>query len=114
MSGSSRRWFLGHVTGAALLAMLVWQAWYGPAAQTQTPAPARAVVTIPDLAGTWDGRVSVRPANGETVPWAKTVAPGRILPDGTRAGANYVSNFPDVNERAQAYMKIFDEGLSPK
>ena len=111
MSGSSRHWFLGRGTGAVLLAVLVWQAWPSSAAKAQAPAT---TVSIPDLARIWDGRGSARPANGETVPWAKTVAPGRTLPDGTRAGAAYVSNFPEVNERAQAYMKVFDEGLSPK
>jgi hypothetical protein len=111
MSGSSRPWFRGPVTGAALLAALVWQAWPVPAAKAQAGAT---TAVIPDLAGIWDGRVSVRPPNGETVPWAKTVAPGKTLPDGTKADASYVSNFPDLNERAQAYMTIFDEGLSPK
>ena len=51
--------------------------------------------TIPDLAGIWDGSTSVRPPNGKTVPWAK-------------------ANFPELNDRALAYMKVFDEPLSPK
>lgn len=70
----------------------MWLGWPVPAAKAQAGATTAA---IPDLAGIWDGRVSVRPANGETVPWAKTVAPGKTLPDGTKAGAAYASNFPD-------------------
>ena len=42
------------------------------------------------------------------------MAEGAILPDGTPAGKNYVSNFPELNERALAFQKIFDEPLSPK
>lgn len=69
---------------------------------------------IPDLSGVWDGMPRAHPINGPTVPWAKTVAPGRLLPDATRADERYVSNFPELNERALAYQKVFDEGLSPK
>lgn len=69
---------------------------------------------VPDLAGIWDGRATVRPPNGAEVPWARAVPAGRLLPDGTRAGPGYVSNFPEVNERAEAFMRIFDEALSPK
>ena len=50
---------------------------------------------IPNLAGIWDGTPRARPVNGENVPWGQ-------------------DNFPDVNERAQAYMKIFDEAVAPK
>ncbi len=49
----------------------------------------------PDLAGIWNGGAGVRPVNSETVPWGK-------------------SNFPELNERALAYQKVFDEALSPK
>jgi hypothetical protein len=50
---------------------------------------------VPDLAGIWDGGNRARPVNSETVPWGK-------------------DNFPDLNERALAYRKVFDEALSPK
>ena len=50
---------------------------------------------IPALAGIWDGGNRARPVNSENVPWGK-------------------DNFPDLNERALAYRKVFDEALSPK
>lgn len=50
---------------------------------------------VPDLTGIWDGGGRARPVNSETVPWGK-------------------NNFPDLNERARAYQKVFDEALSPK
>ena len=63
-----------------------------PKLQAQAPPPAGAV---PDLAGIWDGGTRVRPANSATIPWGK-------------------ANFPELNERALAYMKVFDEETSPK
>ena len=63
-----------------------------PELQAQAPPPAGAV---PDLAGIWDGGTRVRPANSVTIPWGK-------------------ANFPELNERALAYMKVFDEATSPK
>lgn len=69
---------------------------------------------IPDLAGVWDGTGRAHPINSETMPWAKTMAVGRTLPDGTKADQSYVSNFPVLNERALAFQQIFDEPLSPK
>jgi hypothetical protein len=58
----------------------------------QAPAaPSR----LPDLTGIWDGGGRARPVNSERVPWGK-------------------ENFPDLNERALAYQKVFDEALSPK
>jgi hypothetical protein len=68
----------------------------------------------PDLAGVWDGTRRSHPINGPNVPWARSVPEGTMLPDGTLAGKNYVSNFPELNERALAFQKIFDEPLSPK
>lgn len=50
---------------------------------------------IPDLAGTWNGGVSVRPVNGETVPWGG-------------------DNFPVLNERALAYQQVWEETIAPK
>lgn len=50
---------------------------------------------IPDLAGIWDGSNASHPVNSESVPWGK-------------------ANFPELNERALAYQKVFDEALSPK
>jgi hypothetical protein len=62
-------------------------------AQSQS-APATSA--IPDLAGVWDGGGRARPVNGENVPWTRG------------------KNFPELNERALAYQKVFDEALSPK
>jgi hypothetical protein len=84
------------------------------------PLPASTAQSVPtsaaepDLAGVWDGTRRAHPTNGPTIPWARTVPEGTILPDGTPAGKNYVSNFPVLNERALAFQKIFDEPLSPK
>ncbi|MCH7816974.1 MAG: hypothetical protein IIC60_10445 [Proteobacteria bacterium] len=50
---------------------------------------------IPDLAGIWDGRPSVRPVNGESVPWGE-------------------DNFPVLNERAVAYQQVWEEIMAPK
>jgi hypothetical protein len=60
--------------------------------QAQSAAP---TAGIPDLAGIWDGTTRARPVNSERIPWGK-------------------ENFPDLNERARAYQKVFDEALSPK
>jgi hypothetical protein len=51
---------------------------------------------VPDLEGIWDGTARARPVNSENVPWAKG------------------KNFPELNERALAYMKVFDEVIAPK
>jgi len=59
------------------------------------PPPA-VVDGIPNLAGTWDGGGRARPVNSETVPWVKG------------------KNFPELNERALAFVKIFDEAIAPK
>ncbi|MBL4819854.1 MAG: hypothetical protein JKY98_02530 [Gammaproteobacteria bacterium] len=50
---------------------------------------------IPNLAGIWDGGFSVRPVNGEKVPWGE-------------------DNFPVLNERALAYQQVWEEIISPK
>jgi hypothetical protein len=55
------------------------------------PTPA----AVPDLAGIWDGTTKARPVNSESVPWGK-------------------DNFPELNERALAHQKVFDEAVSPK
>jgi hypothetical protein len=54
-----------------------------------------APAAIPDLAGVWDGGTRARPVNGKDVPWGP-------------------ANFPELNERALAFVKIFDEALAPK
>src|SRR6266851_7926016 len=77
-----------------------------PALKAQSAPAADAV---PDLSGVWDGSRRAHPINGPTVPWARTLPEGTILPDGTKADKNYVSNFPVLNERALAFQKIFDE-----
>jgi hypothetical protein len=71
---------------AALLAVAISGASVGVTAQT---------VTIPDLAGVWDGGGRARPVNGPNMPWT---------PD----------NFPVLNERALAYQEVFDEAIAPK
>jgi hypothetical protein len=71
-------------------------------------------VPIPDISGIWDGTGRSHPVNSENVPWAKSVKPGALLPDGTRADEHFVPNFPELNERALAYQKVFDEAISPK
>jgi hypothetical protein len=101
--------FFGIVAGAALLIVMNGRAL--PAWKAQS-APATA--NVPDLSGVWDGTRRAHPTNSATVPWAQTVPEGTILPDGTPAGKDYVSNFPVLNERALAFQKIFDEPLSPK
>lgn len=100
---------VGIVGGAALLMIMNGHA--RPAAKAQSAAAADAV---PDLSGIWDGSRRSHPINGPTVPWARTVPEGTLLPDGTKADKSYVSNFPELNERALAYQKVFDEPLSPK
>jgi hypothetical protein len=100
---------VGIVACAMLLMAMNGQAL--PALKAQS-APTAA--TVPDFAGVWDGTRRAHPTNGPTVPWARTVPEGTILPDGTPADKSYVSNFPVLNERALAFQKIFDEPLSPK
>src|SRR3954469_24929913 len=95
--------------GAALLAAAIGQA--RPLLHAQ---PAGRTAAAPDLAGIWDGTRRAHPINGPTIPWARSVPEGTMLPDGTLAARNYVSNFPELNERALAFQKIFDEPLSPK
>ena len=75
--------------GAALLALIA-AAPSTILAQTP-PAP----TAVPDLSGVWDGTARARPVNSETVPWGK-------------------DNFPELNERALAHQKVFDEAVSPK
>jgi hypothetical protein len=75
---------------------------------------AQSAAPIPNLSGVWDGTGRAHPINSETMPWAKSIPVGRLLPDGTKADASYVSNYPVLNERALAFQNIFDEPLSPK
>ena len=80
--------------GAGVLCLVAAFMFTGVYAQTpggSDKAPAK----VPDLAGTWDGSPRARPLNSETVPWGR-------------------DNFPQLNERALAYQKTFDEALSPK
>ena len=75
---------------ACVLLLMVLIAHAPPGTAAQSPGGA-----IPDLAGVWDGTTRVRPINSANVPWGK-------------------ANFPVLNERALAYMKVFDESMSPK
>jgi len=81
-----------------------------PALKAQSAPTAAAV---PDLSGVWDGRARASDQRSDCS-LGSTVPEGTILPDGTPAGKDYVSNFPVLNERALAFQKIFDEPLSPK
>lgn len=74
---------------ALLLAVAAMQASAGLSAQAGPGG------RIPDLAGIWDGGTRSRPANSERVPWGE-------------------ANFPELNERARAYQKVFDEAVAPK
>ena len=102
--------------GMALCAVALVATNGDPVPQLRAQAAQAAQVTapVPNLAGVWDGTGRAHPINSETIPWARTMAVGRTLPDGTKADANYVSNFPVLNERGLAFQKIFDEPLSPK
>jgi hypothetical protein len=100
------------VAAAVCAALLV--ALIGHARSTLRAQPAARADAVPDLAGVWDGTRRAHPINGPSVPWARSVPEGTTLPDGTLAGKSYVSNFPELNERAVAFQKIFDEPLSPK
>jgi len=76
-------------SSAVLLAVAAVQTSVGLSAQAGQAG------RIPDLAGIWDGGARARPPNSESVPWGK-------------------ANFPDLNERARAYQKVFDEAVAPK
>ena len=100
----------GRAACAALLTVMIGHAPPKLNAQSN-PAPS----TIPDLAGIWDGTPRARPANNPDVPWAKAGQRlGKPLPDGTIGNENTPPTFPELNERALAYVKVFDEALSPK
>src|SRR5688500_4869618 len=68
----------------------------GQPATDAGPPPAAVVGGIPNLAGSWDGGGRARSVNGENVPWARG------------------KNFPELNERGLAFVKIFDEAIAPK
>jgi len=79
-----------------LLLISMWPALAAVNAQQPGAAAAPAADAIPDLAGLWDGGARARPVNSDSIPWVKG------------------KNFPELNERALAYVKVFDEALSPK
>ena len=79
----------GRLLAAGVLALGLAQA------QAMLGAQAPAASGVPELAGIWDGGGRARPVNSETVPWGK-------------------ANFPELNERALAYQKVFEEIISPK
>jgi hypothetical protein len=78
---------------AVVLTMASGRASWQAARETAAAQPSGGA--IPDLAGTWDGGTRARPANSASVPWGR-------------------ANFPELNDRALAYVKVFDEALSPK
>jgi len=79
-----------------ILALSLGAAAARPAALQQAAAPTGGRDAMPDLSGLWDGGARARPVNSDAVPWVKG------------------KNFPELNERALAYVKIFDEAISPK
>ena len=94
MEGSNHRTSFGRWAGAAAAAAIVALALgFAPPAVSAQSAPAAGA--IPDLAGVWDSTNRSHPTNSETIPWGK-------------------ANFPELNERALAYQKVFDEAISPK
>jgi len=113
MSRSIGRFPPTHVVAAAVGALALAAAIAHPFHPLKAQS-APAADAIPDLTGVWDGTRRAHPINGPNVPWAKSVPEGATLPDGSIATKNYVSNFPELNERALAFQKIFDEPLSPK
>ena len=94
MGGSNRRASVTRWIGAAAAAVIVTLALGvarpGVSAQSKSAAGA-----IPALAGVWDSTNRSHPTNSERIPWGK-------------------ENFPELNERALAYQKVFDEAISPK
>ena len=86
---SSTRW-IGAAAAAAIVTLALGATLPGVSAQS-----APAARTIPELAGIWDSTARSHPTNSERIPWAK-------------------ENFPELNERALAYQKVFDEAISPK
>ena len=76
-------------TAAAAAALLLALSRPGVSAQSSPSGG------IPDISGIWDSTARSHPVNSERVPWGK-------------------ENFPELNERAIAYQKAFDEAISPK
>ena len=75
---------------AATAGLLIAGTTSGAVAQDQDEE-----VSVPDLAGIWDGGARVRPINGPGQPWTQ-------------------ANFPVLNERGLAFQQIFDEAIAPK
>jgi hypothetical protein len=85
-------WIATRVVAGLGCAVLVALAAVAPSSLlAQAPAPG----AVPDLSGIWDGTARARPVNSDAVPWGK-------------------DNFPQLNERALAHQKVFDEAVSPK
>ena len=94
MRGSNHRISFGRWAGAAAAAAMIGGA-LGFAHPVVIAQSAPAAGTVPDLAGVWDSTNRSHPTNSENIPWGK-------------------ANFPELNERAMAYQKVFDEAISPK
>jgi hypothetical protein len=92
MKESFSLWTLGRsfVLAACATLLMVGIERRVPVANAQSASNA-----VPNLAGIWDGGGRARPVNSEKVPWGP-------------------ANFPELNERAIAYQKVFDEAISPK
>lgn len=74
---------------AAVCALVLWFVLASAVSRLGAQDP------VPDLQGVWNGTPAARPVNGPDVPWAK-------------------ENFPQLNERAMAYQKVWEEIISPK
>jgi hypothetical protein len=84
-----------------------------PRLEAQAKPASSGSSAIPDLAGIWDGRS--HPTNSPQIPWFKAgERAGKPLPDGTIGTADTPPTFPELNERALAYMKVMDEWNQPK
>jgi hypothetical protein len=85
----------------------------GPARLPLEAQAKPAASVIPALAGIWDGRS--HPTNSKEIPWFKAgQRAGKMLPDGTMGTADTPPTFPELTERALAYMKVMDEWNQPK
>ena len=72
----------GFAIGACAVLLMAMNGHALPALKAQSAPTAAAV---PDLAGIWDGTRRSHPTNSATIPWARTVPEGAILPDGTHS-----------------------------
>ena len=110
--GTASRLFLRRCAAIVACAVILafWSGQGRPPLKAQAkPAPPANTTasTIADLAGIWEGGGRAHPGNSQTEPWGT-----HEKDDEAVIGPKH--NFPELNERALAYVKVFDEALSPK